>query len=131
MRFRTEQHLRRQRDFQAVREHGRRINCGAFTVWCLKRKPVSDSSIEGGLSEGGAKRVGVVASTAAVGNAVLRNRAKRRLREIFRRNQNAVSENCDVLLTARTAVTIWDFTELEKKFIEACRQISPLAKVEP
>ena len=31
MRFRPEQHLRRQADFRAVREEGRRVECGAFT----------------------------------------------------------------------------------------------------
>jgi ribonuclease P protein component len=131
MRFRTEQHLRRQRDFLAVREHGRRINCGAFTLWCLKHPATPGSSTEVVAANAGVKRLGVVASTASVGNAVLRNRAKRRLREIFRRNQDAVPENCDVLLTARNAVTTWRFDELEKKFVEACRQVSPIEKAAP
>jgi ribonuclease P protein component len=129
MRFRTEQHLRRQRDFLAVREHGRRINCGAFTLWYFKREPVLDGLTGTAAANAGVKRLGVVASTASVGNAVLRNRAKRRLREIFRRNQDAVPAGCDVLLVARTAVTTWPFVELEKKFIEACRQLTPLEKV--
>lgn len=67
-------------------------------------------------------RIGVVASTASVGHAVLRNRAKRRLREIFRRHQSIVPAGCDLILTARTAVTLWPMAELEEKFIEACRQ---------
>ena len=48
-------------------------------------------------------RVCVIASTAAVGNAVRRNRAKRRLREIFRHQQSAVPAECDLLLIARGA----------------------------
>jgi ribonuclease P protein component len=128
MRFRTEQHLRRQRDFLAVREHGRRINCGAFTLWCLKHPEPTGLSTEVVAANAGVKRLGVVASTAAVGNAVLRSRAKRRLREIFRRNQAAVPQNCDLLLTARNATTTWHFKELEKKFLEACRQVSPDGK---
>ena len=131
MRFRTEQHLRRQRDFVAVREHGRRINCGAFTLWCLIR-PAAEPATEAENTSGpkpGVKRVGVVASTASVGNAVKRNRAKRRLREIFRLHQAAAPEGSDLLLSARAAVTTWDFDQLEKKFIEACRQLTPVEKV--
>jgi ribonuclease P protein component len=131
MRFRTEQHLRRQRDFRAVREHGRRINCGAFTLWCLKREPAPGGSSEVGLTEAGVKRLGVVASTAAVGHAVLRSRAKRRLREVFRQHQDAVPAGCDIMLTARTAATTWPMIELEKKFVEACRQIAPIEKASP
>lgn len=131
MRFRTEQHLRRQRDFRAVREHGRRINCGAFTLWCLKRESAPVGSSEVVLAQAGVKRLGVVASTAAVGNAVLRNRAKRRLREVFRQQQDVVPVGCDIMLTARTAATTWPIAELEKKFVEACRQIAPVEKMPP
>ncbi len=118
MRFRPEQHLRRQRDFRAVREQGRRINCGAFTLWCLRRDPAVDATVS-------VPRVGVVASTAAVGHAVLRTRAKRRLREIFRAHQALVPADCDLILTARNAATTWPFTELEKKFVDACAQLTP------
>ena len=129
MRFRTEQHLRRQRDFQAIRERGRRINCGAFTFAYLKREPISENPPHPVEVKPEVKRLGVVASTAAVGHAVLRNRAKRRLREVFRRNQQVVPSGFDLLLTARNAVTTWPFTELEKKFVEACRQLMPAEKV--
>ena len=128
MRFRTEQHLRRQRDFLAIREHGRRINCGAFTFWCLKREPVTEATDTAGPSPL-VKRLGVVASTASVGNAIARNRAKRRLRDVFRLNQASVPPGTDVLLSARSAVTTWDFTELQKKFTDACRQVAPIEKV--
>jgi len=117
MRFRPEQHLRRQSDFRVVREQGRRINCGAFTLWCLRRDPASAPAV--------IPRVGLVASTASVGHAVLRNRAKRRLRAIFREHQALVPAGCDVIMTARTAATSWSFTELTQKFVGACAQIAP------
>ena len=43
MRFRAEQHLRRQRDIQAVREQGRRLDCGPFTLWYRLRQAVDAS----------------------------------------------------------------------------------------
>jgi len=58
MRLRAGQRLRRNGDFRAVREQGRRMDCGAFLLtWRVRPAgdPVSNS------------RVGVVASRAAVG----------------------------------------------------------------
>ncbi len=117
MRFRPEQHLRRPGDFRAVREQGRRIDCGAFTLWHLRRAEPAVDAIP--------PRVGVVASIAAVGPAVQRNRAKRRLREIFRRHQDLVPAGSDLLLVARAAVNRLAFPDLVGKFTEACRKLTP------
>ena len=144
MRFRPEQHLRRQSDIRAVREKGRRIDCRAFTIWWKRRDDPSvvspssaaPASLAGSLlpaepaSSAAAAivsptpRVCVIASTAAVGNAVHRNRAKRRLRETFRRQQHLVPADCDLLLIARAAATNSHLGELQKKFSDACAQIS-------
>jgi ribonuclease P protein component len=119
MRFRPEQHLRRPGDFRTVREQGRRIDCGAFTVWFFRRAaPVAASALP---------RVGVVASIAAVGAAVQRNRAKRRLRAVFRHHQGLVPAGSDLLLVARAAVNRLDYPALEQKFIDACRKLLPPA----
>jgi ribonuclease P protein component len=128
MRFPAEQRLRRQRDFRAAREQGRRIDCGGFTFWYLKRssepaKVLEPATIEpkSELEEGPTRpRVGVVASTAAVGSAVRRNRAKRRLREVFRRNQSLVPMDIDLLLVAKSSLNRLEYQEIEKKFVEAC-----------
>jgi ribonuclease P protein component len=122
MRFRTEQHLRRQSDIRGVREQGRRVECRAFTLWWRRRVP--DPATTGREVSPG-PRVCVIASTAAVGAAVRRNRAKRRLREVFRSQQQRVPDHCDLLLIARAAVLDWPSAELEKKFTEACGHIPP------
>lgn len=72
-------------------------------------------------------RVCVIASTAAVGHAVLRNRARRRLREVFRHHQVEIPPDCDLLLIARPGATTWAMPELERKFVEACRHLSTRA----
>lgn len=119
MRFRPEQHLRRQSEIRAVREQGRRVDCRAFTVWWKSRPPVAAVKP--------LPRVCVIASTNAVGIAVLRNRAKRRLREIFRQEQHRLPADCDLLLVARAAATTWPMNELQQTFAEACRKIAPPA----
>jgi ribonuclease P protein component len=126
MRFRAEQHLRRPTEIRAVREAGQRIDCRAFTVWWQNRDR-SPASLDGGAAAGlpaRRARVCVIASTAAVGIAVRRNRAKRRLREVFRRQQACVPPQCDLLLIARAAVLDWSLPQLEERFVEACRRLN-------
>lgn len=121
MRFRPEQHLSRQSDIRVVRELGRRVDCRAFTLWWKRRDTPLDCAAPD------TPRVCVVASTAAVGNAVRRNRAKRRLREVFRQHQQTVPPGCDLMLIARAAAQHAPIAELGKKFTEACGQIPPSA----
>ena len=144
MRFRPEQHLRRQSDIRAVREQGRRVDCRAFTLWWKRRETPAIETTPAGLTgdlsakasaTAGASaksdaRVCVIASTAAVGHAVLRNRAKRRMREIFRQHPHRVPPGCDLLLIARAAVTERPLPELAQKFIDACGQIRPASSPE-
>jgi ribonuclease P protein component len=129
MRFRPEQHLRRQSDIRGVREQGRRLECRAFTIWWRRRDPAATTPPIAAAQKVSPppdrSRVCVIASTAAVGGATKRSRAKRRLREIFRHHQELVPSDCDLLLIARAAVLSWPYADLEKKFSEACGQIAP------
>ena len=126
MRFRADQHLRRQADIRAVREQGRRVDCRAFTVWWRKRP-----SAASGAPANQSSRVCVIASTKAVGAAVQRNRAKRRLREIFRDQQLGVPTGCDLLLIARGAAVTCPMEELKQSFASACRLMESAAARTP
>jgi ribonuclease P protein component len=118
MDYRPEQHLRRQSEIRAPREQGKRTDCQAFTIWSLPRDPIiSKFTVKG-------PRVCFVASKAAVGGAILRNRAKRRLREIFRKNQNLITSDVDLVIVTRNAAVKISFKEMELKFVEACKRIS-------
>lgn len=112
MRFRPGQHLRRQGDIRAVREQGSRLDCKAFTVWWMP----TETNVK-------APRACFVASTQAVGGAVERNRAKRRLRDIFRRNQGLLPQSCDLMVVARRSVNQWPFAQLERAFTDASGRI--------
>ena len=117
MRFRAEQHLRRATDIRTVRERGQRLECRDFTVWWKQREAANVAVAE-------VPRVCVIASTAAVGGAVLRNRAKRRLREAFRQQQAAVPGDCDLLLIARRGALDLPMPELQSRFAAACQRIA-------
>ena len=120
MRFRPEQHLRRQDEIRAVRTEGRRFDARSLTIWWLEHLPATAGA--------NGPRACVIASTAAVGNAILRNRAKRRLRELFRAHQDKLPAHCDFLLIARAAMHQRPYVELEKNFLHACGQIASAAK---
>jgi len=114
MRLRAGQRLRRTHEFRAAREQGRRIDCGVFVLnWRLRSEE----------TPAGPARLGVVASKASVGGAVDRNRAKRRLRALFRRHQAIIPAGSDLVLTARAALLGMEFSEIEQRFLHACRKL--------
>ena len=75
MRFRANQRIRRRPEFQRVYEQGARIRGRYSTLFVLANS----------LAYG---RLGI-AATRKLGGAVVRNRAKRLIREVFRRNNIA------------------------------------------
>lgn len=70
MRFGKAAHLRRRREFLAVKERGTRLHAGDYLILALP-------------NECGRARIGLTVSS-KVGGAVVRNRVKRWLREAFR-----------------------------------------------
>jgi ribonuclease P protein component len=97
-----------------MREQGRRVDGGAFTLWWRPRDPAGPTA---------PVRVGVVASIAAVGPAVSRNAAKRRLRELFRRHQGIFPPGTDLLLVARSALNRMAFRDAEARFLDICGRL--------
>jgi ribonuclease P protein component len=60
-------------------------------------------------------RFGIVASK-KVGNAVKRNKAKRRLRAIARESQGRLSQGHDIVMIARQSMVGADYNRIEKDF---------------
>ncbi len=58
-----------------------------------------------------------------VGNAVVRNRVKRRLREVFRHNQDELPGAWDVVFIARGSAAGADLPALERDVLKALRRI--------
>jgi ribonuclease P protein component len=69
-------------------------------------------------------RLGITV-TRKVGNAVVRNRWKRRMREIFRRNKGQVPEAWDfVVIVRRNEGYHPPFDELEREFLGLARSVT-------
>ena len=67
-------------------------------------------------------RLGVTVST-KLGHAVVRNRVRRRLREIFRLNQGGLAQGYDMILVARTRAVGAEYRELERAFLSVCGKL--------
>ncbi|MEE8113281.1 MAG: ribonuclease P protein component [Nitrososphaerales archaeon] len=87
--FSKEERLRKRREFLGVYERGDKIQSTYFVLYIL----------ENGKSH---HRLGITASR-KIGRAVVRNRIKRRLREIFRTNKQVIFPHCDMIVNAKRA----------------------------
>lgn len=65
--------------------------------------------------DGSAARIGII-TTRRVGSAVVRNRVRRRLREIFRADRPHLTEGCWVLLIARAGAADASFEALQNEW---------------
>ena len=72
-------------------------------------------------TEGVASRLGVITSS-RIGNAVVRSRARRLLRETFRLHQNDLKAPVDLVLIARNSILGKGLTEVENDFLTILRK---------
>ena len=73
-------------------------------------------------SDPGGPRLGLSVSK-RVGNAVVRNRVKRRLREIFYSQALEIRGDLDVVISAKPDAAEADYEDLEREFNKALRKI--------
>lgn len=112
MRFPRSQKLGRAAQFAAVRESGRRFDTGPYLVWFWHRP----AEVEPALGE--RCRFAINASR-RVGNAVVRNRLKRVLREAFRLQHEALPPRCDIWIQLKTGADALRPAELGRRLVEA------------
>ena len=103
----------RSSDFRVVYDNGFRLSGPMFAAFCLARKSPGESA---------GVRLGLTVPR-AIGGAVVRNRIKRRLREVFRKHRAEFGPQWDIVLNPRRAALNAPFVEIEKAFqrvIEKC-----------
>lgn len=74
-------------------------------------------------------RLGLTTGT-KLGHAVVRNRARRRLREVFRLNSGRLRQGYDIILVARGRTLSASWKELNDTFLRLCRKLD-LLEVRP
>jgi ribonuclease P protein component len=101
--------IKQGRDFSRVRQEGRRLVTGCLIAnW--RRLPAQSPP-----------RLGVVTSR-KIGNAVVRSRARRLLREAFRVHQYDLAQPVDMVLIARASIVGKGRADVEKDFLTTLRK---------
>jgi len=101
--------LAQSRDFARVRQQGQRLAQGCLIANWNR------------LPEGGTPKLGVVTSK-KIGGAVARSRARRLLRETFRRHQHEFAQPVELVLVARNSIAGKSFAGVERDFLAALRR---------
>ena len=101
--------MRRRADFLAAAS-GLKVHAGAFVLQALQRK------------DEGPPRVGFTVSK-KVGNAVERNRVRRRLREIVRLSPLPLMSGHDYVLVGRRAALTLPFAKMAEEFEGALNRV--------
>ena len=78
----------------------------------------------------GQNRLGITTGV-KLGHAVLRNRARRRIRETYRLHEAGLKPGYDIVIVARSAAIDGDFTAMGKSFLRQCRKLHLLREEEP
>ncbi len=100
------QRLKQTREFTRLKAGGRRLARGCLLLNWGEQAPA------------GRSRLGVVASK-HIGNAVVRARSKRLLKEAFRLHQHQLRVPADVVLVARNSIAGISFAEVDRDFLNA------------
>lgn len=96
-------------EFQRLYRRGKSVVKPAFVLYFVKGR---EGQIRLGLTAG-----------KKVGNAVCRNRAKRRLRELFRIMQPDIKKGYDICIVARTRVLSVPYNKLVSDFKSALSEL--------
>jgi ribonuclease P protein component len=122
--------LRKHADYQRVYREGKRQSLPLMTYFFAVRKAkntvrtasLSDETENHRSEMPCGSRVGLTAGR-VLGNAVERNRIKRRMREAIRQAQTELTASVDVVLHPRRAVLEAEFSQIERDVLRAFRAV--------
>ena len=104
--------LKENYEFRRLYQKGASAVSPAMVLYCRKNRQ-------------GQSRLGLTVST-KVGGAVVRNRVRRRLREIYRLNAGRLKEGYDVIAVARVKAAHSRYAVLERDFLRLSQKLDLL-----
>ena len=104
--------LKKNHEFRRLYQKGASAVAGSMVLYCRKNRL-------------GHNRLGVTVSV-KLGNAVKRNRARRRLREVYRLNGPRLRQGWDLILVARGRTLTASWGELNDSFLRLARKLGLL-----
>ena len=99
-------------DFRRIYRRGRSAVAGGVVVYCLKNRA-------------GGSRLGVTVSK-KLGHAVVRNRVRRRIRELYRLNRDKMRSGWDVIIVGRSRSISGSFQKMTEAYLDCLRRLSLL-----
>ena len=132
--------LLRRADYEAVYGAGQRRSSPQFAVFfraqqTIRREPQAQGSAAGNakaranvteVSGRPVSRFGISVKK-ALGGAVVRNRIRRRIREILRRNRTEIPSGWDIVIHPRRSVEQAPYAPLEAELVRLLRSLAPRA----
>lgn len=99
-------------EFRRIYRKGRSAVSPCLVVYCQKNRR-------------GQSRLGVTVST-KLGHAVVRNRVRRRLREIYRLNREKMPAGYDIIIVARVRAAETPYCKLERNYLRCLGELGLL-----
>ena len=96
-------------DFRRIYRRGRSAVAGGVVVYCLKNRQ-------------GMSRLGVTVST-KLGHAVVRNRVRRQLREMYRLHLPEMKRGYDVILVGRVKAVHTPYAAMDRQYVQALQAL--------
>lgn len=107
--FPRERRIKQGRDFGRAKIEGRRLVQGCLILNWVSISPPAPS------------RLGVITSR-KIGEAVVRSRARRLLREAFRLHQGDLAASVDLILVARASIVGKRYADVERDYLGALKK---------
>ena len=112
-------------EYEAVYGAGQRRSSPQFAVF-FRSQPATPREVPGSSAAGPDRitRFGISVKK-ALGGAVVRNRIRRRIREILRRNRTEIPSGWDIVIHPRRSVAEAPFVPLETELVRLLRGLRP------
>ena len=104
--------LKKNYEFRRLYQRGASAVGGGMVLYCRKNRMNHN-------------RLGITVSV-KLGNAVTRNRARRRLREVYRLNGDKLRKGWDIVLVGRSRTVTAPWKELNDTFLRLCKKLDLL-----